>query len=228
MTGDWPELALKIGEIVWINLLLSGDNAIVIALACRGLPEESRRIGVLAGAAAAIGLRIIFTLLVVQLLELPFVKLIGGLMLFWIAVKLVLDDEPHANVAGSATLWNAVWTIAVADAVMSLDNVLAIAAVAHGDWMLIILGLLMSIPLIIFGSNLVLALMSRFPLFVWLGCALLGFVAAEILFSDSLAMSALERLAGSAKEGWSIALNFVGAAVAVALALALRGRKAVA
>lgn len=225
MIADWPGLLLKVAEIAWINLLLSGDNAIVIALACRGLPEDKRKWGIWAGAGAAIGLRIVFTLLVVQLLELPYVKLAGGLLLFWIAVKLVLDDEAHADVATHATVWKAVQTIAIADAVMSLDNVLAIAAVAKGEWGLIILGLLMSVPLIIFGSNLVLALMSRFPAFVWIGCALLGYVAAEILVSDPLAIGWLKGV----PEAFVHGIGLAGAALAVALALLLgRGKGAAA
>ena len=214
MIADWPGLLLKVAEIAWINLLLSGDNAIVIALACRGLPEDKRKWGIWAGAGAAIALRIVFTLLVVQLRELPYVKLAGGVLLFWIAVKLVVDDDAHANVATHATVWKAVQTIAVADAVMSLDNVLAIAAVAKGEWGLIILGLLMSVPLIIFGSNLVLALMNRFPAFVWVGCGLLGYVAAEILASDPLVMGWL----AGVPEGAVHAIGFIGAALAVASA----------
>ena len=214
MIADWPGLLLKVAEIAWINLLLSGDNAIVIALACRGLPEDRRPIGIWAGAGAAIALRIVFTLLVVQLLALPFVKLAGGLLLFWIAVKLVVDDDAHANVATHDTVWKAVRTIAVADAVMSLDNVLAIAAVAGGEWGLIILGLLMSVPLIIFGSNLVLALMNGFPAFVWIGCALLGYVAEEILVSDPLVAAWLPEGAVAVARWFGAA----GAVLAVALA----------
>ena len=218
MAGDWVGLSLKIAEIVWINLLLSGDNAIVIAMACRALPEERRRVGIWAGAGAAIGLRIVFTLVVVQLMELPYVKLAGGLLLLWIAVKLVADDDAHANVATHATVWKAVRTIAVADAVMSLDNVLAIAAVAKGELALIVLGLLMSVPLIIFGSNLVLALMNRVPAFIWIGCALLGYVAAEILVSDPL-------LAGAAAQAPAWLPGAAGATLAVALAFGVRARK---
>ena len=215
MIADWPGLLLKVVEIAWINLLLSGDNAIVIALACRGLPEDKRKWGIWAGAGAAIGLRIVFTLLVVQLLALPYLKLAGGLLLFWIAVKLVVDDDAHANVATHDTVWKAVQTIAVADAVMSLDNVLAIAAVAGDEWGLIVLGLLMSVPLIIFGSNLVLALMNRFPAFIWIGCALLGYVAAEILASDPLVAAWLAGAAAAVERWFGIA----GAVLAVALAL---------
>lgn len=215
MTGDWLSLALKFGEIVWINLLLSGDNAIVIAMACRGLPPRSRRYGIWAGAAAAIGLRIVFTLLIVQLLQWPYVRPTGGVLLFGIAVRLVLDGDSHKKVPESKTIWRAVMTIAIADAVMSLDNVLAIAAAAHGEMTLIVLGLAMSVPLIIFGSNLVLAVIDRFPLFVWAGCALLGYVAGEIMVADAVVGEWLgvwrplaERLAGLAGAALALAATF--------------------
>jgi YjbE family integral membrane protein len=176
----WPVL-----QIVWIDLLLSGDNAIVIALACRNLPPEQRRIGMLLGAGAAIGLRIIFALLITYLLGVPFLKIIGGVLLFWIGIKLATgEDEAHEEVAGSDQLWGAVRTIAIADAVMSLDNVLAISAASHGNVWLFIFGLLLSIPLIIFGAQLITSIIERFPVFIWLGAALLGWIAGEMIVSD--------------------------------------------
>ena len=181
----WP-LILKIGQIIWINVLLSGDNAVVIALACRGLPPESRRTGILAGSAAAIGLRILFTLVIVQLLALPYLKLISGVLLLWIAVKLIIDEENHGQINASTSMWTAVRTIAIADAVMSLDNVVAIAAIAQDSMWLIVLGLLMSMPLIVFGSTAMLALINRYPAIIWLGAAMLGWVAGELLISDPL------------------------------------------
>ncbi|MGL5114054.1 MAG: TerC family protein, partial [Beijerinckiaceae bacterium] len=177
----WPVL-----QIVWIDLLLSGDNAIVIALACRNLPPEQRRIGMLLGAGAAIGLRIIFALMITYLLGVPFLKVVGGLLLLWIGVKLAQgEDEAHEEVEGATKLWGAVRTVAIADAVMSLDNVLAISAASHGNVWLFIFGLLLSIPLIIFGAQLITSIIERFPIFIWLGAALLGFIAGEMIVGDT-------------------------------------------
>src|SRR5215210_6702157 len=180
-----PQL-LKILQIVWVNIILSGDNAVVIALACRGLPDNRKRVGMVAGAGVAVGLRIVFTLLVASLLSTPFLKIIGSLLLFWIAVKLLVEDEEDAEgkIKASERLWHAIRTIAIADAVMSLDNVLAIAAVAQGSWFLLVLGLAISIPLVIVGASLIMTLIERFPIFVWLGAGLLGWVAGEMLVSD--------------------------------------------
>jgi YjbE family integral membrane protein len=184
----WPIL-----QIVWIDLLLSGDNAIVIALACRNLPPEHRRTGMLLGAGAAIGLRIIFALMITWLLGVPFLKIIGGLLLLWIGVKLATgEDEAHEEVEASTQLWGAVRTIAIADAVMSLDNVLAISAASHGNVWLFIFGLLLSIPLIIFGSQLITTIIERFPIFIWLGAALLGWIAGEMLVTDPIIMNWLK------------------------------------
>lgn len=171
-------------QIIWINVLLSGDNAVVIALACRSLPQNQRRIGVMLGAAVAVGLRILFTLVVVRLMEVPYLKLIGGLLLLWIAVKLLLDETDEASVKESDTIWNAVRVVAVADMVMSLDNVIAIAAAAKGSMALIIFGLGLSVPLIVFGATLIITLLQRFPALVWAGAGLLGWVAGSLIVSD--------------------------------------------
>jgi YjbE family integral membrane protein len=173
-------------EIIWVNILLSGDNAVVIALACRSLPDGQRQKAVLLGAGAAVVLRIIFTLMTTALLGLPYVKLIGGLLLLWIAIKLIVPEDEDPNIAAHSSLWKAVQTVAIADVVMSLDNVIAIAAVAKGNWNLIIFGLILSIPLVIFGSQLIMKIMHRYPVVVWLGAALLGYVAAEIMIEDTL------------------------------------------
>lgn len=177
---------LPVLQILWIDLLLSGDNAIIIALACRALPPRQKRVGMVLGAGVAIGLRLAFTFIVVQLLEIPFIKLVGGALLIWIAVRLILDESSsdHDTIPAPEKLWHAVRTIAIADLVMSLDNVVAIAAVADGDFSLIVFGVLLSIPLIIGGSTLLLALISRYPLLVWLGAGLLGWVAGKMAVSD--------------------------------------------
>lgn len=185
-----PQFVASVLQIIWIDLLLSGDNAVVIALACRSLPPKQRRWGILLGAGAAVGLRIVFALIITVLLGLPFLKLIGGVLLFWIAIKLVVgEDDSHSNIAESDTLWRAVRTIAIADAVMSLDNVVAIAAASKGHPELFIFGLLLSIPLIVFGAQVVMTLIARFPLLVWAGAALLGWIAGEMIVGDSAVLN---------------------------------------
>ena len=180
-----PETMTQILQIIWIDLILSGDNAVVIALACRALPADQRRAGIFLGASVAILLRIAFAGIVTQLLNIPLLKLIGGLLLFWIAVKLIIgEDEDDPNITSHDRLWRAVMTIALADVLMSLDNVIAIAAVAKGSVALIAFGVLLSIPLIIFGSTFILGIMRRFPLVVWFGGALLGWIAGELIASE--------------------------------------------
>ncbi|MEW6257818.1 MAG: TerC family protein [Pseudomonadota bacterium] len=185
MSLDSPALWLALIQIIWINILLSGDNAVVIAMACRSLPEKTRKWGIITGAGVAVALRILFTGIVATLLALPWLKLIGSLALMYIAVDLALpDDGGEETVEASESLWKAVGTVAVADIVMSLDNVVAVAAVANGSWLLLGLGLAISIPLIIAGSSLVMAVLDRFPFLVWAGAALLGWVAGEMLLTD--------------------------------------------
>jgi len=173
-------------QIIWIDILLSGDNALVIALACRSLPERQKRLGIVLGAGAAIGLRVIFAIFIVYLMAVPFLKIVGALLLFWIAIKLMTPESASgdAHVSGGTTLFSAVRTIVIADVVMSLDNVIAIAAASHGNVILLVLGLLISIPLILFGSTLILKAIERFPLLVTAGAALLGYIAGEVLVTD--------------------------------------------
>ncbi len=177
-------------QVIWIDILLSGDNAIVIALACRSLPAHQRKLGILLGSGVAVGLRIVFALVVSYLLAVPYLRIIGGLLLFWIAVKLIRgeDDEGH-EIEASDSLWRAVRTIAIADAVMSLDNVVAIAAASKGHPELFIFGLLLSIPLIMVGATLITQMITRFPFLVWAGAALLGWIAAEMIVTDPALMS---------------------------------------
>ncbi|MDM4767061.1 TerC family protein [Pelomonas sp. SE-A7] len=176
-------------KIIWVNVLLSGDNAVVIALAARNLPAHQQAKAVFAGSAAAIVLRVILTLFAVSLLQFPYLKLIGALLLLWIGVQLMVEEEDAADVHASSSLWSAVRTILVADLVMSLDNVIAVAAAANSApegarTLLLVLGLGLSIPLIIFGSTLLLKLIESFPFIVVLGAALLGFVAGEMAVTD--------------------------------------------
>ena len=195
-----PAFWIAVGQIIWINVLLSGDNAVVIALACRSLPPKQRFWGILLGAGAAVLLRIFFTVVIAQIMGIAFLKLVGGLLLLWIAVKLVVPSEEHGedSVKAGDTLLRAVWLVTVADIVMSLDNVIAIAAaaetaaarvdLAHAltiKTTLIVFGLATSVPLIIAGSALLMKVMERFPVLVWAGAALLGWVAGEIIVKDA-------------------------------------------
>jgi YjbE family integral membrane protein len=192
------DLAITVLRIIGINIILSGDNAIVIALACRSLPPRQRVVGIILGAGAAVVLRIIFTVIVQQLLDVPWLKLIGGVVLLWIAVKLLLGDEANEDsVRSGSSVWEAVKIVAVADIVMSLDNVLAIAAAAGGHTGLIILGLIISIPLVVFGATLLTWLLDRLPILVWVGSALLGWVAAELIATEPILVPYLQSVAQS-------------------------------
>lgn len=182
-----PEFWSGLLKIIIIDLLLSGDNAVVIALACRSLPPNQQRWGIMIGAGAAVILRIVFASSITLLMQTPYLKLAGGLLLMWIAVKLALEEqgEEHGpEVVAAVSLWNAVRVIAVADAAMSLDNVIAIAGAAKDSVLLIVLGLLISIPLIVAGSALVMTLMTRFPVVILIGGMLLGYVGGDVMVSD--------------------------------------------
>lgn len=187
-------------QIILVNILLSGDNALVIALACRNLEKRHQKPAILVGSAGAIILRIIFVLIVDLLLQVPYLKLIGGLLLLWIGIKLVQGEEEHGDgVKAEGSLWGAIRTIIIADAVMSLDNAIAIAAAAHGDTTLIVLGLLISIPLIIFGAAIIMLLLHRFPIIVVAGGALLGYIAGEVIATDPAYAEKLKALVPHAK-----------------------------
>lgn len=173
-----------LGNIILINIVLSGDNAVVIALAAKSLPPKQKKLAVIWGSAAAIILRIVLTIFALQLLTLPYLKLVGAVALFYIGVQLLADEGGEEDIEGKSNLWGAIKTILVADLVMSLDNVLGVAAAADGHVGLLIIGLAISVPLIVFGSALVLKLMEKFPIIITLGAALLGYLAGEMLFSD--------------------------------------------
>jgi YjbE family integral membrane protein len=184
-----PQFWLAGVEIIVINILLSGDNAVVIALACRNLPPNQQRWGVIWGAAGAVVLRIILTFFAVTLLDLPWLKIIGGVLLLWIGVKLIAEDngEGHTEVQASNQLFSAVRTVIVADLVMSLDNVIGVAAAAKGSLFLLVFGLVVSVPLVIAGSQIIMKLIERFPILVMAGGGLLGFVAGEMAVTDNAA-----------------------------------------
>lgn len=175
-------------KIVWINIILSGDNAVVIALAARSLPAEQQRKAIMFGSGAAVVLRILLTVVAARLLELSFLQVIGGVLLLWIGYQLLSGDDEGdgAHHKGTGTMMAAIRTILIADLVMSLDNVIAVAATAQGNMVLLILGLAISIPLVIFGSTLMIKLMGRFPIIVTLGAALIGWVGGETVVNDNL------------------------------------------
>lgn len=183
-----PQFWVAVLQIIAIDLLLSGDNAVVIALACRNLPPEQRRKGVMFGVAGAITLRVILTFFAVGLLTLPYIKIVGAVLLIWIGIKLIAPQEEHGptNIEANTHLLSAIKTIIVADFVMSLDNVIGVAAAAKGSFGLLIFGLVISIPMIVWSSQLILKFMDRFPIIIVAGGALLGYVAGEMLLSDML------------------------------------------
>jgi YjbE family integral membrane protein len=181
-----PDFWVAVLQIIAIDILLGGDNAVVIALACRRLPPEQRNKGIFWGVFGAIGLRVVLIFFALQLLAVPFLKIVGGLLLFWIGIKLLQPEheDGHGNVEASNTLAGAVKTIIVADAVMSLDNVIAVAGAAHGSMTLVVFGIVVSIPIVVWGSKLVLTLMDRFPIVITGGGALLGWIGGGMLLSD--------------------------------------------
>ncbi|MBL8289294.1 MAG: YjbE family putative metal transport protein [Rubrivivax sp.] len=214
-----PATWVALGKIIWVNILLSGDNAVVIALAARNLPAQQRRIAVLGGSAAAIVMRVVLTIFAVELLGYPYLKIVGALLLFWIGVQLLLpEEENEEGIESHADVWGAIRTILIADLVMSLDNVIAVAAAAQSGppearLPLLVIGLGLSIPLIIVGSQLLMKVMERYPIIITLGAALLGFVAGEMLVHDA----ASERFFGELGQP-GVTLIEVAGAVGVVLA----------
>jgi YjbE family integral membrane protein len=179
-----PAFWLAVGKIIWINVLLSGDNALVIALACRGLHPRQRLWGMIIGAGIAVILLIVFTGIVATLMVLPYLKLAGGLALLAIAAKLLVPEDEGDDVTAGTSLWHAVRIVVIADIVMSLDNVIAVAAAANGQLPLLILGLAISIPMIIAGAALIMMILDRMPILVWLGAALLGWIGGQVIATD--------------------------------------------
>ncbi|EXI90450.1 MAG: integral membrane protein, YjbE family [Candidatus Accumulibacter regalis] len=181
-----PTFWIAVLQIIAIDILLGGDNAVVIALACRKLPDAQRKKGIFWGVIGAIGLRVVLIYFALQLLAVPYLKIVGGLLLFWIGIKLVIpeNDEGHGNVATSATLAGAIKTIIVADAVMSVDNVIAVAAASHGSILLVVFGIAVSVPIVVWGSKLVLLLMDRYPVVITAGGGLLGWIGGGMLLTD--------------------------------------------
>lgn len=185
VNGMW-EFIVALFSIVIINLVLSGDNAIVIALASRKLPQAQRKRAILWGTLGAVALRITLTFIVVGLLEIPLLMLIGGLLLIWISFKLLADKDEHVDVRAGNNLWQAVQTIIVADLIMSMDNVLAIAGAAQGNFYLVVIGIAFSIPIIVWGSTMILRLIERFPAIIYVGSGILAYTAGEMLVDDEM------------------------------------------
>jgi YjbE family integral membrane protein len=189
-----PHFWLALSEIIWINVLLSGDNALVVAMACRGLAPRHRLWGMILGAGAAVLLRILFTAVVATVMKLPYFKLVGGVALIVIAAKLLVPEKEEEGVRSASHLWAAIQIVVVADVVMSLDNVIAVAAAAQGSIPLLVLGLASSIPLIIAGAVLIVALLDRLPVLIWAGAALLGWIAGDIIATDPVVHPALHEI----------------------------------
>jgi YjbE family integral membrane protein len=208
-----PQFWVAALEIVIINILLSGDNAVVIALACRNLPPQQRRWGIIWGAAGAVVLRIILTFFAVSLLRLPFLNLVGGVLLLWIGIKLIADEEGGEHeIEAADRLLVAVRTIIIADLVMSLDNVIGVAGAAKGSVVLIVFGLVVSIPLVVVGAQVFMKLIERFPILVVAGGGLLGFVAGEMMVADTAVADWI-----NAHAPW---LHWVAPVVGIALVIA--------
>ena len=216
-----PDFWIGLMKIIWINIILSGDNAVVIALAVRGLPALQQRQAVLFGSGAAVLLRIALTVVAVKLLTMPYLQIVGGVLLLYIGVQLLSDQgggEGEEKVHGS--LLAAIRTILIADLVMSLDNVIGVAAAAHGSMLLLVLGLAISIPMVVFGSTMMIRLMERFPVVVTLGAALIGWVGGETLANDTILANLLH------DQAWlHQASPLLGAALVLALGRWLQGRK---
>ena len=217
-----PEFWVGLGVIIWVNIILSGDNAVVIALAARSLPKHQQKQAIFWGAGAAVILRIALTVVAVKLLEFPYLKLIGGAALLWIAVKLLVpEDDEGDDVQAHSHLWGAIRTILIADLVMSTDNVIAVAAAAKGSILLLVLGLVISIPLVVFGATMLMVLMERYPIIIVLGAAVLGWTAGEMGVTDPAVHDWVQ-----ANARWlEWVAPAVGALIVVALGKAIARRK---
>ncbi len=222
-----PTFWVSVLQIIWIDILLAGDNAVVIALACRNLPPNLRVWGMVLGAGVAVVLRILFTLIVSELMTIQFLKIAGGIALIFIAVKLLLpeEEEDETTIKGSNKLWQAVRIVALADVVMSLDNVIAIAAASRGNPALFMFGLAASVPLIIAGAAMVMSLLQRFPILVWAGAGLLGWIAGELIATDPIAHDMANEFFGPANHHAVVLVAAaVGAVIVMGLGWALRRR----
>jgi YjbE family integral membrane protein len=219
------EFWLGLLKIIGVNIILSGDNAVVIALAARSLPAKQQKQAIFWGAGAAIVLRILLTLFAVALLALPWLKIVGSLLLFWIGIKLLIPEDEDPDIKAHEHLMSAIKTILIADLVMSLDNVIAVAAAAGGNVVLLVLGLAISIPLVIFGATLLIKLMERFPIIITIGAALIGWVAGEMLVADLALKGSLSSLGavyqGDRPYAGGVSLEYVAGAAGVIIVVAV-------
>ncbi len=212
---------IGLAKIIGVNIVLSGDNAVVIALAARSLPEKQQKQAILWGAGAAVVLRIVLTIFAVALLSLPWLKIVGGLLLFWIGIKLLVPEDGEEDMDASDNLMVAIRTILIADLVMSLDNVIAVAAAAGGSMTLLVIGLAISIPLVVFGATLLVHLMERYPVIITIGAGLIGWVAGEMLITDGALQGVLSAQGISYASGkpslGGISLEYVCGALGVVI-----------
>ena len=221
-----PQFWVAVLQIIAIDILLGGDNAVVIALACRNLPDKQRKLGIFWGVVGAIGLRVGITVFAVALLAIPYLKIVGAILLFWIGIKLVLPQEgpEQQEIDASSSLIGAIKTIIIADFVMSLDNVIAVAAAAKDSKLLIVFGLLVSIPIIVWCSQIILRLMERFPIIILFGGGLLGYIAGDMFVRDPALIGWVE-----ANFGWVKTYHIggiVGALVVMAIGRVIARRMA--
>jgi YjbE family integral membrane protein len=217
----------SLAQIVLINLLLSGDNAVIIAMACRDLPRPQRLWGMAIGAGVGVVLRLVFTVAIAWLFQLPHLKLVGGFALLYIGARLLVDEDPeNKEMETAAHLWRAVWIVVVADIVMSFDNILAMVEVADNDLSLLAIGLAISIPLVVAGAALVTVLLERLPILIWAGAALLGWVAGKTIAGDPMILSLVARtLGGQWLERLNLAAGLAGAVLVVAAGMLWRHQR---
>jgi len=209
------EFVMAVFSIILIDIVLAGDNAVVIAMAVQSLPKEKRFLGIAFGAGFAVFLRIVLTFFAAQLLQMNYVKFIGGLLIFWIAVKLLTQDTctEEEGCKTATSIWSAVWIILVADVTMSTDNILALAGASKGNLFLLLFGLIVSIPLVVFTSSILARLMDKYPIIIYAGAAVLGKVSAELIFTDPVVANHVGDV-----HGWAlIALEAAGAALVIVL-----------
>ncbi len=222
-----PQFWISVLEIIWINVLLSGDNAIVIALACRSLAPKQRMAGMVFGTVAALVMRLIFASIVLTLMSIPYVKIAGGMALLWIAMKLLVPNEESGKPAApSDSLMRAIMVIAVADIVMSLDNVIAVAAAAHGNFALLVFGLGISVPAIVGGATVISTALTYFPILIWAGAALLGWIAGDVIATDPAVVDSATALGPGVHEKIKMTCAVAGAAATLLAGFVGRARQA--
>lgn len=222
-----PQFWMSVVEIIWINVLLSGDNAIVIALACRSLPPRQRLAGMILGTAAALVMRLVFAGIVSKLMFIPYLRIVAGAALLWIATMLLMPINRSSEVAAPTNgLLRAVKTIAIADVVMSLDNVIAVVAAADGNFSLLVFGLGISVPAIVAGATFIMAMLKYFPIIAWAGAALLGWIGGDVIATDPVIVEYAASLSPAAHEHIRLTCSLAGGVGTLLAAILLRARQA--